>query len=181
MRTAAIPLSPPSIRVRRSTPADIDALLALEGRVFPDDGMSRQSLRRFLSSKTAAVLVAERDGWIAGCGVLLFRTASPVARLYSLAVDPENCGCGVARAVLDAAEEIALMRRCHTVRLEVHAKNTRAIACYGKAGYHQFGRIPRYYGNNGTALRFEKRIGPSAADLKFLHHLQHARSGTSNR
>jgi ribosomal protein S18 acetylase RimI-like enzyme len=163
MRTAAIPLSPPSIRVRRSTPADIDALLALEGRVFPDDGMSRRSLRGFLSSKTAAVLIAERDGWIAGCGVLLFRAESPIARLYSLVVDPENCGCGVARAVLDTAEQIALMRRCHTVRLEVHAKNARAIACYGKAGYHEFGRIPRYYGDKGTALRLEKRIRPVTA------------------
>jgi len=161
MRTAAIRLSPSSISVRRGTAADIDALLALEGRVFPDNGMSRRSVRGFLSSKTAVVLIAERDGWIAGCGVLLFRAESPVARLYSLAVDPENCGCGVARAVLEAAEEIALMRRCHTVRLEVHAKNTRAIACYGKAGYREFGRIPRYYGDKGTALRFEKRVAPN--------------------
>jgi len=158
MRTAAIRLSPPSISVRRSTPADIDALLALESRVFPDNGMSRRSLRGFLSSKAAVVLIAARDGWIAGCGVLLFRAESPIARLYSLAVDPESCGCGIARALLDAAEEIALMRRCHTVRLEVHAKNARAIACYGKAGYREFGRIPRYYGDNGTALRLEKRI-----------------------
>ena len=161
MRTAATRLLPSSISVRRGTPADIDALFALEGRVFPDDGMSRRSLRGFLSSTTTVVLIAERDGWIAGCGVLLFRTANPVARLYSLAVDPENCGCGVARAVLDAAEEIALMRRCHTVRLEVHEKNTRAIACYGKAGYGEFGRIPHYYGDKGTALRFEKRIAPA--------------------
>jgi [ribosomal protein S18]-alanine N-acetyltransferase len=159
MRTAAIKLFPPTIGVRRSTPADIDALAALEGRVFPDNAMSRRSLRRFLASPSAAVIIAEHDGWIAGSGVLLFRTGSTIARLYSLAVDPASCGCGVGRAVLNAAEKIALRRGCNTVRLEVHAKNARAIACYGKAGYREFDRIPRYYGDRGTALRFEKRIG----------------------
>jgi ribosomal protein S18 acetylase RimI-like enzyme len=91
--------------------------------------------------------------------VLLFRIGSAICRLYSLAVDPASCGCGIGRAILDAAEAMALRRGCHTVRLEVHARNARAIACYGKAGYREFDRIPRYYGNGGTALRFEKRIG----------------------
>ena len=160
MPTSAIRHSPPRLFVRDSVPADIDSLVTLEARVFPDDCMSRRSLQRFLASPTAAVLIAERGDRVAGCGVLLFRAGTTIARLYSLAVDPASAGCGVGRAILDAAEGIALTRGCRSVRLEVHEQNIRAIACYSKAGYREFARVPRYYEDKGTALRFEKCIGP---------------------
>jgi ribosomal protein S18 acetylase RimI-like enzyme len=44
------------------------------------------------------------------------------------------------------------------MRLEVHVRNHRAIARYRKAGYQQFGRLVKYYADNGDALRFEKQL-----------------------
>ena len=46
------------VKAARLAP-DLEAMLALENRVFASDRMSRRSVRHFLSSPNAAVLVAE--------------------------------------------------------------------------------------------------------------------------
>jgi [ribosomal protein S18]-alanine N-acetyltransferase len=139
-------------------PADLDALWDLENRVFETDRMSRRSLRHLLTSPTAAVLVAERAGLLAGVALGLFRANSRFARLYSLAVAPEHTGRGIASALIAGIEDIAQARGCVFLRLEVHEKNRAAIKVYRKAGYHEFGRHHRYYEDSGHALRFEKRL-----------------------
>ena len=66
--------------------------------------------------------------------------------------------CSVGPALLAAAEEAAQRRVRSEIRLEVHEKNVRAIACYRKAGYQEFGRHSGYYRDLGDALRFRKRL-----------------------
>src|SRR5215469_10622018 len=151
-------LALPSVRIRRGKPADLDALWDLENRVFATDRMSRRSLRRLLASPSAAAIVAQSDGVIAGVAVVLFRATSRIARLYSLAVAPKHKGRGIASALLVAAEKTARSRNCQWLRLEVHEKNRAAIKVYRKAGYHEFGRHRQYYHDRGDALRFEKRL-----------------------
>src|SRR5260370_9809103 len=46
------------IRVRKAERGDVDALSELEHRVFATDRLSRPSLRRFLKSPTAGLIVA---------------------------------------------------------------------------------------------------------------------------
>ena len=147
------------IGVRTARKADLDALIELERRVFATDRLSRASLRRLLASKTARVIVAEVGTRLAGAAVVLFRTHATVARLYSLAVAPPMSGKGVAGVMLAAAERAAVARKCRCMRLEVHATNAAAIACYCKSGYRQFGCHAAYYGDGGDALRFEKPLG----------------------
>jgi ribosomal protein S18 acetylase RimI-like enzyme len=147
--------------VRAARPADIAGLLDLDGEVFAHDRMSRRSFLHFLTSSTAAVLIAVRKGRIIGSAVVLFRRNSVVARLYSLAVAPASAGGGIGPAILARAEKMAGQRNCQVVRLEVHERNQRAITCYRKAGYRQYGRYERYYQDNGNALRFEKRVSSS--------------------
>jgi [ribosomal protein S18]-alanine N-acetyltransferase len=149
------------VRIRRARRSDLDALLELEQRVFATDRMSRPSLRRILASSTAAVAVAELDGRLAGSAVVLFRTATTVGRLYSIAVTPDLSGKGVGAVLLSAAERVARSRKCRCMRLEVHERNAVAIARYRKSGYQQFGRYDSYYEDGGDALRFEKPLGPS--------------------
>ncbi|HWN49701.1 MAG TPA: N-acetyltransferase [Xanthobacteraceae bacterium] len=146
------------IHIRRGKSADLDALWDLESRVFATDRMSRRSLRRLLASPSAAAVVARSDGAIAGVAVLLFRTNSRIARLYSLAVAPKHTGRGIASALLAAAEKTARSRKCQWLRLEVHEKNHGAIQVYRKAGYNEFGRHHHYYQDRGDALKFEKRL-----------------------
>lgn len=160
MRTALAHTPGRQFRVRPAGEDDLDAILALENRVFATDRLSRRSLHRMLRSAAAAVLVAEEDGRLAGAAMILYRAQSSVARLYSIAVDPTLSGLGVGQRLLQAVEEAALARDCVIVRLEVHEGNEAAIARYTKSGYRQFGRRARYYEDGGDALRFQKRIAP---------------------
>lgn len=151
--------------LRRAVPGDLDALVALEQSAFAADQMSRRSYRRMLGSHSAAVIVAEIGGEIAGCAIVLFRDGATVARLYSIAVAPNHAGRRLGARLLDAAEEEAIARACMVMRLEVHEGNARAIARYQKAGYRLFGRHEAYYEDKGDALRFEKRLTPELRGL----------------
>ncbi|RMF12752.1 MAG: GNAT family N-acetyltransferase [Alphaproteobacteria bacterium] len=137
---------------------DLEALVTLEEVTFEKDRLSRRNLRHLLTSPTARCLVAEAAGQIVGYAVLLFRQGTAVARLYSIAVDPSHRGRGVARRLLDEAEQIAFDRDCLFLRLEVRADNQRAIDLYKRQGYRQFGRYLDYYLDHTDALRFEKRL-----------------------
>src|ERR1043166_2581446 len=152
----------PAVRVRAAARRDLGALFDLENRVFATDRLSRRSLRRFLNSHSAALVVAEAEGrHLAGTAIVLFRAGSVVARLYSIAVAPHMGGRGVAPMLLAAAERMARKRGCTSVRLEVHVTNHPAIARYRKSGYQEFGRCPGYYDDGGDALRFEKKLVPT--------------------
>jgi ribosomal-protein-alanine N-acetyltransferase len=162
MPSSAARLSLPSIEVRRAELGDLDALMALEQRVFDTDQLSRRSMRRLLESRTAAMVVAEQDGRLLGVAVVLFRTGSRVARLYSIAVAPPMSGQGIGTLLLGAAEARARARGCYCMRLEVHETNAVAIARYRKCGYRQFGQVDGYYEDGGDAFRFEKTLHPQA-------------------
>lgn len=146
------------LRLRPATPDDLDALLAIETEAFASDLISRRSLRRFITTSTAAALVAEQDGLTIGYALVLFRTISAMGRLYSIAVAPRSRGCGIGTALIAAAEATALARGCDWMRLEVRPENTGAIARYLKAGYRQFGRRTDYYEDHSDALLFEKPL-----------------------
>src|SRR5262249_18077301 len=155
----------PDIRVRKAARDDLDALIELEERVFATDRLSRRSLRRFLASPSAELVVAQLAGRLAGNAIVLFRPRALVARLYSIAVAPAMGGRGVAPMLLAAAEAAALARGCRALRLELPVTNHAAIARYRKSGYREFGRLRKYYEDGGDALRFEKRL---AVDLPAL-------------
>jgi [ribosomal protein S18]-alanine N-acetyltransferase len=158
MLTAKPTRSSHGVHIRRGTAADLDVLWDLENRVFETDRMSRRSLRWLLGSPSAAVMVAQSDGAIAGVAVVLFRANSRIARLYSLAVAPKHTGRGIASALMAAIEKAARSHECRLLRLEVHEKNHGAIKVYRKAGYHEFGRHHEYYQDRGHALRFQKEL-----------------------
>jgi ribosomal protein S18 acetylase RimI-like enzyme len=149
------------VRVRKADRDDIDALIDLEHRVFATDRLSRRSLRRFLQSPAAEVIVAEHGARLAGNAIVLFRPRSLIARLYSIAVAPHMNGRGIAPMLLAAAEAAAFARDCRAIRLEVHVTNHAAVSRYRKSGYREFGRIRRYYDDGADALRFEKRLVPN--------------------
>jgi ribosomal protein S18 acetylase RimI-like enzyme len=163
MRSALAEKQKVEVRVRRGGTADLRALLDLENEVFHTDRLSRQSLRRFLDSPNAELVIADLDGRLAGYALVLFRSRTSTARLYSIAISP-SCGRrGVGKALLAAAEQAALARNCTSLRLEVHENNAAAIALYRQAGYRQFGRHEAYYGDSGTALRLQRRLYPVPA------------------
>jgi ribosomal protein S18 acetylase RimI-like enzyme len=149
---------PVPARFRRGRLSDLSDLIAIENEVFTVDLLSRRSFRHFLTSRNAAVIVAEQSGKLAGYALVLYRPRSRIARLYSIAVGLHIGKRGVGPLLLAAAEDDARHHRCRSMRLEVHDHNTRAIARYEKSGYSLFGRRLDYYDDHATALRFEKPL-----------------------
>jgi ribosomal protein S18 acetylase RimI-like enzyme len=145
--------------IRPARQDDVDALVALEERVFDADRLSRRSFRRLIANPRDALLVArDADDVVIGYVLILFRSGTALARLYSIAVDPSRLKAGVGTSLIAAAEDIAEERDCIFMRLEVRADNDPAIALYKRRGYRQFGLYLDYYQDHMDALRFEKRL-----------------------
>ncbi|MGN6763740.1 MAG: GNAT family N-acetyltransferase, partial [Rhizobiaceae bacterium] len=147
-----------NVRIRAALVADIDALLAIENAAFATDRISRRSFRLLIERDTASVLVADEGDGLMGYCVVLYRTGSGVARLYSIAVSPGTNGRGVGKALLQAAEDAAFENDRLILRLEVREDNPRAIMLYEKNGYRPIGKEPDYYEDGATALRYEKML-----------------------
>lgn len=146
--------------VRAARMSDLDALEALENRCFEGDRMSRRSFAAALRSPRAAILVAQNPAQAAlsAAAVLLFRANSPAARLYSIAVAPEERGRGVGARLLAAVERTARRHGAAAIRLEVSVTNKSALALYQKSGYGIREHIVRYYEDGSDAWRLEKPL-----------------------
>jgi len=146
--------------IREARLQDLGALVEIENSCFDVDRFSRRSFRYLLTKANADTLVYEKDNQILGYVTLLFHTGTSLARLYSLAVMPEARGKGAGRALLEAAEAVALENECISLRLEVRRDNRGSIQLYEKMGYRLFGTHPDYYEDHMEALRYEKRLAP---------------------
>lgn len=147
-----------SLHLRYATQADLAGLVALEERCFDTDRISRRSFRELLGRETAATILHEKDGQILGYAMLLFRRGTAMARLYSIAVDPQAEGRKIGSLLVKAAEEVTFERGRLLLRLEVREDNERAIQLYHRLGYRPIGRYLDYYADHTTALRYEKTI-----------------------
>jgi [ribosomal protein S18]-alanine N-acetyltransferase len=141
--------------IRRATPADIPALVALE-EAFPTDRMSTRNFQDLLRRGRGSVLVYEDRGALLGDAVVLYRRNSPNARMYSLVVEPAQRGRGIARQLLAAVEAEARERHCQCVRLEVRPDNAPALRLYAHLGYTVERRLERFYEDGSPALRLGK-------------------------
>jgi ribosomal protein S18 acetylase RimI-like enzyme len=147
--------------IRPATAEDIDALVAIENRCFDTDRLSRRSFRHMITKAHAALLLDEEAGAVRGYVLLLFNAGTSLARMYSIAVDPQYRSRGIGRELVAAAEQAALAQDCVTLRLEVRVDNASSIALYETMGYRRFGFYDDYYEDHMDALRYEKRLVPS--------------------
>jgi ribosomal protein S18 acetylase RimI-like enzyme len=149
------------VHLRPARASDIGALSAIEEAVFPTDRISRHALARLVKSASAAIIVAAAGKGIAGYAVVLTRSGSGIARLYSIAAAPGRKGVG--GLLLDAAEKFAVTRSKRAMRLEVRMDNARAIHLYERSGYRPIGRRDHYYQDGQTALRYEKPLSAAVS------------------
>jgi ribosomal-protein-alanine acetyltransferase len=148
--------------LRDGKPADLAAICAIEEEAFTGDRLSPRSIRRLLASPSASLRVASVNGRIAGYHLVLTRSGSSVARLYSIAVADDARGRGLGEVLLADAERTARRGGARALRLEVRPDNAPAIRLYGRRGFRPIGTYRRYYDDGADALRFEKGFGAGA-------------------
>ena len=153
-----------AVILRRGRRSDLEGLDALEreifkSRVFSGHLLARASFRRLLVSPNATfIIAAARADALAGYVLVLYRSKSRAARIYSIGVAAQFRRRGLARRLVTAAENDAVHRGRNAMRLEVRADSRGTIALYQAAGYRCLGRAPAYYGHV-DALRLEKALG----------------------
>jgi len=94
----------------------------------------------------------------AGYAAISLRRGSLIARLYSLAVNPDARGKGVAAALVQGAQRLAAEAGCTALRLEVRASNTAARGLYEREKFRLRGRRDAYYEDGEAALLYERAI-----------------------
>lgn len=167
-----------AVKVRRARRGDLSALVALE-RSLPGERMSRADLARLLGQESVEVWVAETDGVVVGDAVVLFRRGFDSGLLYSMAVDPNYRGRGIAKMLLASAEEGARERGVLVMRLEVHEENAPALELYRQSGYRVRGKTSDYYQDQSGALRLVKRFVNGGAKVRAVPYHPQTFSFTS--
>lgn len=147
-----------NIEICRATVEHLDLLLDLEEKCFTGDKLSRRSMRRFLLSEQSVFRVAMVDDKCVGYLLIIFYRGTRLARLYSIAVNPDWRGQGIARQLMLSGEHEAQQQGALYFRLEVNNTNESAIKLYESLGFIKFGFIQDYYEDHSDALRLQKRI-----------------------
>ena len=153
-----VPPVPAGFEMASATLADLDALVALEKKCFLGDQISRRSFRRWLIGTQDILLLAKQGAQLVGYILVLCHRGTRLARIYSLAVDPDFRGQGIAPWLIHEGEQRARDSGRLHMRLEVSSQNTSAIHLYESLGYKQFGLYHDYYEDHSDALRYQKRI-----------------------
>ncbi|MEO8315292.1 MAG: GNAT family N-acetyltransferase [Pseudomonadota bacterium] len=83
--------------------------------------------------------------------------ALPLLNIHDLAVLPGQRGRGTGRALLAAAEALALAEGCCKLTLEVQEDNAPARQLYERFGFKDV-----RYGNSGPTRFLGKRLGPAS-------------------
>lgn len=144
------------LQSRLPVPGDVRALEAAERVCFPDPWPGH-----FFLAETSAPARFNR--------LLVSGTGEMVGYLFSawqyldlhvlkVATLPAHRRRGVARHLMEMAEEHARAHSGETVTLEVRPSNREAVALYRSLGYSEAGRRPRYYADGEDATIMTKRL-----------------------
>jgi ribosomal protein S18 acetylase RimI-like enzyme len=149
------------MRIRIATQDDLPALMALVRRVVPlmlatgnrqwDEGYPNEPVFE-QDIALEQLWVAEVEGNIAGVAALATDQEPEYAQaswdmgakalvVHRLAVDPAFRGAGVASALMQKAEEVAVERNFDVVRVDTNTENRATQRLFPKLGYRFAGEI----------------------------------------
>ncbi|GLC27548.1 ribosomal protein S18-alanine N-acetyltransferase [Roseisolibacter agri] len=144
---AARDASAPTVRLRRATLADVDAIAAIERLAFSDP-WSRDSFATLARNGDVFFLVADAGsapGASAPVGYLVAWYVLDEGEVANIAVAPSARGTGVGARLLDAALAEGRRRGVGHMFLEVRESNAVARRLYASRGFIELGRRKRYY------------------------------------
>ncbi len=135
---------------RKADLEDLDRIAAIEAGGFREDFFSRRQLRYLIRDAKGACFAAVLHGTVAGYISLLTRGGKN-GRIYSLAVDPEFRGRGIAELLVETALDFSRREGLRAVFLEVAVDNAPAISLYRKKGFVIRSLKSGYYHSGGDA------------------------------
>lgn len=147
------------VKWREASVKDIKGLVILENRCFDTDALNARNFHWLITKGHAELKIAESAaGQIMGYILILFNRRTSLARIYSLAIDPDYRQLGIATKLITQAEKLARERLVTFIRLEVRQDNFSAIKLYESLNYYRFGELSDYYADHSSALRYEKKL-----------------------
>lgn len=140
------------MQIRPATPADIDALVALEDECEGPDAWSGALLAAGLMGTvpTVSYLVAEAENGIVGYAVV--SCIDDIAELQRIGVTSDLRRSGVGSQILGEVLAVALRAGAQRLLLEVRENNSPALAMYASHGFVEIDRRAKYYRDGATAI-----------------------------
>lgn len=136
--------------LREATPADLDAIMAIEESEFTSDAWSSRMMAEEIRSVHTRYLVAEEDGVVLGYAGLLCPRGAHEADVQTIAVLASARRRGTGRRLLRELLEEAARRGAREVFLEVRTDNPGAQTLYRSEGFEEIGVRPAYYQPDGV-------------------------------
>ncbi|GMA28177.1 ribosomal protein S18-alanine N-acetyltransferase [Arenivirga flava] len=135
-----------SVALRTASVADLDAIMALEERLFVSDAWSRETMRLELASPHGHYLAAvdEADALLGYAGAAL-PVGGDFGEIQTIGVDEAARGRGLGRTLMEALLARARERGVPRMLLEVRADNPVAQSLYASLGFEIIAVRPRYY------------------------------------
>ena len=142
-----------TFELRTATMTDLDAIMAIESRVFPEDAWSASTMLAELRDRNGQYLVAfppDDPGRIDAYAGLRAPLRQPQADIQTIAVAETARRRGLGRTLMQALIAEAVERGAGEVFLEVRADNPGAQALYVSLGFEQLAVRPKYYQPDGV-------------------------------
>ncbi len=143
----------PLPQIRRATPADIAAIVAIEEESFIDPWEQAVFLEA-LTYYPTTYFVAECDGAVVGfvVGGLEDTGENIYGHLCNLGVSPRYRRRGIAKLLVNRVEHQFALELATGVQLEVRVSNTAAQRFYRRMRYREVFGIEHYYANGEDAI-----------------------------
>lgn len=152
--------------LRRATPADLDAIMALEDVIYPDDAWSPLNMAAELQNPHGYYLVAvDADDAIVAYAGLLAPIGTGQGDIQTVTVSPEARRQGLARTLLLQLLNEARRRGVEEVFLEVRVDNEPAQTLYRELGFEVISVRKGYYRGGVDALTMKLVVPPARTGL----------------
>lgn len=144
--------------IRTASLGDLESIVKME-QTFGAEAFSRRSLRHFLLSKNIVLVAIDpimktRIAY----AIILLRSDTTKARLYSITVTEEARGKGLGKLMMDAVEHHVRNSGRTAITLEVRTNNLVAQKLYRNSGFHYMKRLNSYYGEHIDGYRMKKEL-----------------------
>lgn len=153
-------------RLRRATPADLAAVMALEEEIYPDDAWSPENMASELAGEHTYYLVATGDdGAIDAYAGLLAPLGTGQGDIQTVTVAPRARRQGLARTLMLQLLNEARRRGTEELFLEVRVDNDAAKALYEELGFEQVAVRTGYYKGGIDAVSMKLTVPASRTGL----------------